>query len=1400
MSRARRASTLDEPGSDEQVSCRDARLDASQSGCSRWAAGGVGLTSSPHDPPRQSERRNATVIYADISGFTALSERLDPEAVTDVINEVFRRIERIVVEHGGVVSKYIGDCVMAIFGLTPGDHVATRQAVAAAIAMRADLYAYNAENGETADLDIHIGVNTGPVVAGEIGGAVRREFTVMGNAVSLARQLERASGPGQIFVGPLTFAETANAFEYRALAPLASNNGAEAVPIYDLVAARRSGRMVKRDSERRQATVLFADIAGFEALSERFLPEDLRLLLNRCFTALEAVVRAHGGVVDKYIGECLMALFGVPNAIENAPRRAINAAIEIRERLAQFSQEESLPTPLEVHMGVNTGLVIAGEIGGRLKRDFTVMGDTVNLAARLKDAAGDGAIYVAPETHRYTRDAFEYLPPKALDLKGKGQPVPVYELASVKQQVHRARVSAADRTISSPLVGRDRELQQLHACFTRVLTGQGGIANVIGEAGLGKSRLMAEALAFGPLRNATVLEGRSTAIGQNLSFHPFVDLLRQWAGIGDDDGEPEAFRKLETAVVAVMGDAAAEALPFVATLLGMRPPGAYGERLQGIEGEALEKLITKNTRELFQHIAAVRPLVLVFEDLHWADGTSVALLETLLRLAAEHAVLFVNVFRPDYQDTAERVVRSALASAPARYDEIRIEPLDAQQSGALVQNLLRIDDLPKATRDLITRKAEGNPFYIEEVVRSLIDQGAVEYADGRFRVTTKIDAVVIPGTIQEVIMARVDRLDEPTRHLLQVASVIGRTFYYRIIADISRRQGESDSELDDELARLQQRQLLLRRGGGFDVAVGGRTLGQELEYIFTHALAQETVYESILQKTRKELHHTVAESIEGLFSDRLAEFHGMLGYHYGRADDLPKAEEHLFKAGEEAARSAASAEALTHFREAARIYAELHGDGGDRQHKALLEKNIGYALLNTGRLTESIASFDRALEHNGYRVAKRGVETQLRFASDMLAVLFRLYTRPEARATQAVSDQEREAFEIMFRRFRAMTTSDPQRMFVDNIAAIRRMNHRDPATIGTACLTYVMGGAAFAYSGTSFAVSRRFLRRAQQLIRPGEVGDELGCGFFRFVINFLEGKWREEPGIPADLLERGLRNGLFWDVNSYLGLEADRQIRQGRLGAARGQLEQLAQVSDAYGYEFAQANYDIMEAILLLEARDLDATLAAVERYSAGRTEDALRVLALGTRAKAQTLRGEQAEAGASLEQAAAIVAQAGIIPPWHLSAYTTARLWHALAALESAGSPPESSLGALRTEAKRSARQALRVARVVAGARVETWRLVGRLHWLLGRPSKAVAWWTKAIAEAERLEVQGELARTCAEMALRVRAGNGTNGDLSAHAERARRLFVETGLARDLARLDAGLHAGGDPAVTRPF
>jgi class 3 adenylate cyclase len=314
-------------------------------------------------------------------------------------------------------------------------------------------------------------------------------------------------------------------------------------------------------SARRHATVLFADVSGFTAMSRTMDPEDVRDVMNRCFAMLEEVVVRHGGWVDKYIGDCVMALFGAPRAIEDAPRQAINAAIEMRNRLAALSRERALPAPLDLHVGINTGLVLAGDVGGATRRDFTVMGDAVNLAARLKDEAVSRQILVGPQTWAEARDVFKFGEVPRLELKGVEGPFAAHEVLSEREQLHRGRGDDAERTLFSAMVGRDTELTLLRSRLHDLPSGRGAIVSVVAEAGLGKSRLLAETLRLPEAGGATVLRARAVSIGESLPFHPFVDLLRGWAGIAEEDGEGAAREKLARALHGVLGERTEEILP-----------------------------------------------------------------------------------------------------------------------------------------------------------------------------------------------------------------------------------------------------------------------------------------------------------------------------------------------------------------------------------------------------------------------------------------------------------------------------------------------------------------------------------------------------------------------------------------------------------------------------------------------------------------------------------------------------------------------------------------------------------------------------------------------------------------------------------------------------------------------
>ncbi len=1327
----------------------------------------------PESKSATEERRIATVMFADISGFTALSEKLDPEEVTTVMNGAFIRLESVVFAHGGIVDEYLGDCVKAVFGFSPDIQNPTFHAVEAALELRQTLYQYNIDASLPLPLDIHIGLTTGPVTAMIVGDENKSDFSVFGDTVRLASRLEDVSDRGDIFVGPGTFAATADDFEFKPRDPVTLRPYPEPFAVYELVGKRSSERVV-RDSERRQASVLFAELVGVDALVDTFSEADLTELLGELLHRMARSVSSFGGCVDKYLGEGIMALFGVPNAIERAPQQAINCAIDLRHAVATFERERNLPSPLALHIGVNTGLCIAGEIGGRVKRDFTVMGDTVNLAARLKEAAHGGDIYIGPETYRYVRGEFEFTPTEPLKLKGKAQPVPAYRVLSERVQIHR-QSSSDDRRLFSPLVGRDAEIAQIRDGAVGLRRGHGSILAVIAEAGIGKSRLLSDALQ--PQRDdGQVILARSLAIGRTMSFHPFVDLLRHWCGVGEETAGAEILTKLAHSMQRVLGPDSDDALPFIGRLMGLPLSPESSQRMIGIDGEALEHLITKHLRDLLAAIGQHAPRVLVFEDLHWADRSSLRLLEEIVPLARDVPLLFVLATRPIASETSEPLLANLRKSCAEYYSEVRLAPLGSSDAEALVANLLRLDEIPAKLREVVTGRTGGNPFYIEEVLRALVDQGAIEFADDAYRVTPSIDTVALPGTIHEVIMSRVDRLDEPARQVLRVASVIGRQFPQQVLARVVPR----GSQLQVDIATLLERQLIEPRLDEWSVPVGTQTSSRELEYLFRHALAQEAVYQSILLRSRKELHQQVAVAIEQSFASDLSKHFSPIAHHYRQAEQWEPAEAYLVKAGVVAAAAAASSEALVLFNDALELYNRLHGDGGgDARHRALIEKHIGLGLLNTGQIPESIPHFDVASGLLGDPAGDKSIRSYVRVAGDFAALLRQLYLSRGHRRAPADIERELEWSDILFNRARAEITSDPTRLFLDNISALRRFNELELQHFDQACTIFASGAGLFYYSGLSFRIGKRILGVAAKMVRPGNVRDEFPYRSMAFIAAYLTGEWKTAATVPTQLVADALRSGQFWDANTYIGLYCDMLLRQGQFAAAEHQLQQLQELRDDYRFQFAGTNHDGMRAIWLIERREIEAGITAAEHYADGRTEEPLQALSFGTLAKALLLGGRISDAEQVLGRVATL-SRPGEIPPWHMSAVAAARLRLHLTQLRT-----EPGNGTLQRQARRSARQGLAITNRVAVQRTEIFRLAGETRWLCGQTRKAKQLFERAVAVSAQLDCQPELARTYAAAAELLAGTNDKLNGLSPTecGARAQQLFSELGIAADAPR-----------------
>jgi class 3 adenylate cyclase/tetratricopeptide (TPR) repeat protein len=1088
-----------------------------------------------------------------------------------------------------------------------------------------------------------------------------------------------------------------------------------------------SGRGAAED--RRHATVLFADLSGFTAVSSRLDPEDLKDAINECFKAMELVIVNHGGTVDKYIGDCVMALFGAPTALENAAQHAINAAIAIRASVDGLHSDRFSHVPLRVHIGINTGLVAAGNVGGVKRQDYTVMGETVNLASRLQAAARDGQILVGDSTYRAASREFAFRPLR-LDVKGYVRPVTAFEVLATEE--HRYRMRPDERGPGgalSPMVGRAAELNQIAGILESLREGRGGVIAVVGENGIGKSRLLAETFALPVLNDLAVVEARCLAVGTNLAFHPFVDFLRNWSGVPEGENSRRVYEAFANRTAALGLHDSSEILGVAARILGIDGDAASDVGFSGVEGEALERIIHSAFSDLLAFLSRERPLLLVFEDLHWADKSSLRLLEALLPLAANHALVFALVCRPYYADTSERILAFLAAQIPEDHVKIRLQPLTTASTAELVTHLAGATSVLPGVQARIAERTEGNPFYVEEVVHAMLDE-AVRNGTSRFDFE-------LPATIEGVILARVDRLEPDAKRFLQVASVVGRRFDRNIVSELVG----SDIDVGAALATLVKKGLLKALGARWTAGQRVVRMVPRTEYAFKHALTQEAVYGSLLRKSRRDLHAACARAIERRFSDHMHDAYGMLAYHYLRSDSPEKAEEYTLKAGELAARAAASHEALRYFREAYRIYQLVRGNEGDDAKRVVLERHIAQALFNTGGLSESIEHFDAALALYGQWLPKSRAALWLKLGIDMAFVLLRLHMGKH-RAGKRDGPDDQTVVSMLYNRARAENVADQQRYVFDTMGAPRYLQRLDPYKCEGACEITATTGAFFAFSGLSNSTARKFLTEASHLVREKGSADDFSYRAMGTLVEFHAGDWSDRYDIDDRLMAAGLRAGRLWTADIYLNFLAERYTRQGRFDEAEQQLVRLRTLQSEYGYEFAEATETAHRAFCRLEQGRLDEAAVLMRSYYDIRREAGLHVLALSGMGKIAALAQRLDEADDHLAHAAAIIADIRRLPPYYLGAYRTSRL---LVDVLRVG---DGSDAGLAKKVRKSSKLAIATAKRIARERPEALRLSGRAMALKKKRGAALEYYGHAVDEAQKLGATPELSRACAEIA----------------------------------------------------
>ncbi len=643
----------------------------------------------------------------------------------------------------------------------------------------------------------------------------------------------------------------------------------------------------KAEGERKHVTILFSDLSGYTAMSERLDAEEVKEIMSRVFGQIAQVVTKYEGFVEKFIGDAVVAIFGIPKAHEDDAVRAIRAAREIHTLIEAMSPqlEERVGAPLFMHTGINTGLVVTGEIDLE-KGTHGVSGDTINMASRLSNLAEGAEILVGPETYRQTEGYFIFEPLEPTKVKGKTEAIQVYKLLSPKERpirIHRLSGLRAD------LIGRKAEIVQLREAVEDLREGRGKIFSVCGDAGTGKSRLVEEFKATLDLQEIQWLEGHAHAYSQNIPYFPLIDFLNRTFQIEEGDLPEELREKIELGIENLLGKTEG-VVPYVGGLYNISYP-----EVEDVSPEFWKSRLQDSILRILSALAKRSTTVFCLEDLHWADPSFVELLRNAL-LEIRQPAIVLCVYRPRFS----LFTTHQLTSIEKIYQEIRLQDLSPSEAQDMLGSLLKTESIPSDLRRFVQDKTEGNPFYLEELINSLIESETLIRDNGSWRITRPISESEISSTIQGVISGRLDRLEKETKRILQEASVIGRAFLYEILKRIT----ELKEDIDRCLRGLEQLDLIRTR-----------SLQPDLEYIFKHALTQEVVYNGLLKKERQAIHEQIGLVMEQLFKDRLPEIYETLAFHFTQGQSI-KAVDYLMKSGEKSLSKYAVEEAHQYYQKA----------------------------------------------------------------------------------------------------------------------------------------------------------------------------------------------------------------------------------------------------------------------------------------------------------------------------------------------------------------------------------------------------------------------------------------------------------------------------------------------------
>lgn len=763
--------------------------------------------------------------------------------------------------------------------------------------------------------------------------------------------------------------------------------------------------------ERRLATIILADVQGSTDLLESVGSEAWVEIMNRMFQLLEAEVYRFGGRVDQFRGDGLVAFFGTDIAHEDDPERGVLAAMAMQRAVRSYAQDLATQEGIELSLrvGVNTGEVIVANVGNdQTYSENTAMGEAVALAARIEQAAEAGTVQVSENTYRLVTQQFDWLPLGEIHVKGISRPVQVYRPLASQSQHHQSQ--AYD--LSSPLIGRERAAETVIGCIEDLVDGRGGIVMLTGERGMGKSMLLQKVWRHFTRRQALMAEvqhtdgsaspssdasagetrpgvattprireitGRARSYDQSQPYVMWQDLLRQWLGTRGEESKEKTRDRLRLQSEALWGRAMVDHYPDLARFLGLPLEPAFAEQIKHLDAEGIRQHLFLAISSWLEELARQGPLIITFSDMHWADATSLELLKYCLPLCDHVDLLWLFVFRPDRRSQTWEFHHYVETEYPHRLEPVALSPLTADQSQALIVQMIGPDVLPEETETLIIQKSEGNPLFIQELVCSLITDGSLVQetttaADGRvseaWRATQAVTTLSLPGSLQGLLTARVHRLSPAEQAVLQRAAVIGYSFWYDVLHALT----PSPADLRTHLTSLQRAQIISERGRGPDLGV---------EYTFRSKLVRDAVYDSLLSSQGSGFHLQVADYIEERFivgatgSDH-ERFYGTLAYHYQHANRPDKELDYTLKNADRARGIYANAEAAQHYTHALALLDQLEqeqsdggiGDPAKRQRfQVLMRRHQVYYLMaefiEMRRDAAALLPLARELTNNG---------------------------------------------------------------------------------------------------------------------------------------------------------------------------------------------------------------------------------------------------------------------------------------------------------------------------------------------------------------------------------------------------------------------------------------------------